>query len=66
MFRERGREGERKGKKSQCVVDSHTPPLWGTWPATQACAPTENQTGDPLLHSLVLNPLSHTSHGTFH
>ena len=38
------------------------PPL-GTWPATQACALTRNQTGDPLLHSPVLNPLSHTSQG---
>ena len=34
-----------------------------TWPTTQACALTGNQTGDPLLHSLVLNPLSHTSQG---
>ena len=26
IFRERGREGERGGKKHQCVVASHTPP----------------------------------------
>ena len=37
--------------------------LLGTWPATQACALTGNQTGDPLLHSPALNPLSHTSQG---
>ena len=38
-------------------------PLLGTWPATQASALTGNQTCDPLLHRLVLNPLSHTSQG---
>ena len=37
IFRQRRREGERKGGKPQCVVASHTPPL-GTWTATQACA----------------------------
>ena len=37
--------------------------LLGTWPATQACALVGNQTGDPLFHSPVLNPLSHTSQG---
>ena len=26
IFRERGRKGERKGKKHQCVAASHTPP----------------------------------------
>ena len=38
-------------------------PLLGTWPATQACALAGNQTGDPLVLRLVLNPLSHTSQG---
>ena len=38
----------------------------GTWPKTQACALTGNQTGDPLLRSPVLNPLSHTGQGTPH
>ena len=42
-----------------------TLPQLGTWPATQACALTGNQTGDPLVHRLVLNPLSHTSWGQF-
>ena len=32
-----------------------------TWPATQACAPTGNQTGDPSVHRLALNLLSRTS-----
>ena len=36
----------------------------GTWPATQACAPTGNRTGSNLLVCRpVLNPLSHTSQG---
>ena len=35
--------------------------LLGTWPATQACALTGNQTSDPLIHRLALNLLSHTS-----
>ena len=42
-------------------------PLLGTWPATQACALTENQTGNrtgnPLVHRPALKPLSHTSQG---
>ena len=41
IFRERKREGGRKGEKHQCVVDSHvTRP--GTWPTTKACALTGN------------------------
>ena len=64
IFRERGREREREREKHQCVVASHTPPTGGTtWVATQACAMTGNRTGDPLVHGLVLNPLSHTSQG---
>ena len=35
----------------------------GTWPETQACALTRNQTGDPLVCRPVLNPLNHTSQG---
>ena len=38
-------------------------PLQGTWPATQACALTRNQTCDPLVHRPMLNPLSYTSQG---
>ena len=38
-------------------------PLLGTWPITQACALTGNGTGDPLVCSPQLNPLSHTSQG---
>ena len=37
--------------------------LLGTWPATQACALTGNRISAPLVHSLALHPLSHTSQG---
>ena len=40
-----------------------TPPQLGTWPTTQACALTGNQTSNLLVHRPVLNPLSHTSQG---
>ena len=36
-------------------------PQPGSWPTTQACALTGNQTGDLSFHRTVLNPLSHTS-----
>ena len=62
IFRQSGREGEREEEKHQCVVASHVPQL-GIWPATQACALTGNQTGNPLVRRPVLNPLSHTSQG---
>ena len=56
-------EGRKRGREtSMCGCLSHTP-LLRTWPATQACALTGNRTGDPLVHRLVLNPLSHTSQG---
>ena len=29
IFRQRGMEVEREGKKSQCVIASHVPPYWG-------------------------------------
>ena len=59
-----GREGEREGERHQCVVASCEPPTWDlTWSATQTCALTGNQTSDPLVLRLVLNPLSHTSQG---
>ena len=47
-----------------CGCLLHAPRL-GTWPATQACVLTGNQTGDPLVCRSVLNPLSHTSQGYF-
>ena len=55
---------EKGGEKHQCVVASHAPPT-GDLAKTQACALTGNQTSDPLVHRLALNPLNHTSHGKF-
>ena len=42
-----------------------THPLLGTWPTTQACALTGNQTVNPLVYRLALNPLSYTNQGSF-
>ena len=42
-----------------------TCPQLGTWPPTQACALTGNQTSDPSVLRLAHNPLSHTSQGNF-
>ena len=39
-----------------------TCPQWGTWPATQACAPVGNWNGHLLICGAMPNPLSHTSH----
>ena len=38
-------------------------PQLGTWPITQACALTGNQTGNLSFHRPVLIPLRHTSQG---
>ena len=43
------RKREREGEKCQRMAASHTPPPPGTWPATQACALTGNQTSDPSV-----------------
>ena len=58
-----GREKERE--RNIKVWLSLTGPLLGTWPTTQACALTGNWTRDPLFCRLVLNPLSHTSQGSW-
>ena len=63
IFRELEREGKR-GEKHQCVFASCVPRPLGTWPATQACALTGNQTRDPLVRRTALNPLSHTNQGS--
>ena len=63
FYRERGMEGERE--RNIIVWLPLMCPLLGSWPATQACALTGNQTGDLLLCSLVLNPLSHPSQGKY-
>ena len=63
LLLERGREREREGEKHQCVVASWASPTGETRPATQACALTGNQTGNPLACRPALNPLRHTSQG---
>ena len=57
---------EKEGRKRERNINVWLPlmhPPFGTWPATQACALTENQTSNPLVHRLALNPLSYTSQG---
>ena len=61
LEREERREKERERNNSRLPL---THPLLGTWPATQACALTGNQTGDLLVRRLALNPLSHASRGS--
>ena len=61
LFLERGEGREKERKKNINVWLPLTCPLLGTWPVTQACALTGNQTGDPLAFWLALNPLSYTS-----
>ena len=62
ISRQRGMERGRRRESSMCGCLLHIPPP-GTRPATQACALTGNRTGDPFVHRLALNPLSHTSQG---
>ena len=52
------REGGRETSVCGCLLHA---PHWGPSPSSQACALTGNRTSDHLVHSLVLNPLSHTS-----
>ena len=63
LFLERREGREKKRERNINVWLPLKCPQVGTWPATQACALTGNQTGNPLVHSPVLNPLSHTSQG---
>ena len=63
LFLERGEGKEKERERNINVWVPLTCPLLGTWPTTQACALTGNQTSDLLVHKPVLNPLSHTSQG---
>ena len=59
-----GKGGRKRGREtSMCGCLLHTR-YSAPGPATQACALTGNRTGDPLLHRLALDPLSHTSWGS--
>ena len=60
LFLERG-----EGKEKERERNINQLPTPGTWPATQACAPTGNRTCDLLVHRPALNPLSHTNQGFF-
>ena len=64
LFLDRG-EGREKEERNISVWLPLTHLLLGTWLATQACALTGNQTGDPLVPKQVLNPLSHAAQGYF-
>ena len=64
IFRERGREEKEREISINVWLPLMCPQL-GTWPTAQACALTGNQTSDPLVCRLALNPLSHTSQGSF-
>ena len=58
--------GEGREKERERNINVWLPlscPLLGTWPTTQTCAQTGNQTGNPLVCRPALNPLSHTSQG---
>ena len=54
IFREEkaGRQSGRETSMCGCFLCA---PQLGTWPATQACALTENWTSDPLVCRLALN-----------
>ena len=57
------REGKRGSNINVQLPLAHPQP--GTWPTTRACALTGSWTSNPLVSKLALNPLSHTSQGTF-
>ena len=61
LDRRERREKERDRNINMWLLLMHL--LLGTWPATQACALTGNQTGDPLVCRPALNSLNHTSQG---
>ena len=69
LFLEKGSEGEREGEKHPCERKTaiscllYTPEPQ-TKPTSQACTLTGNRTFNLLLYGTVLNPLSHTSHGS--
>ena len=60
---QRGKGREKERERNIDVWLPLTCPLLGIWPATQACALTGNQSGDPLIHRRALNPLRHTYQG---
>ena len=65
LFLERGEGREKEREKNVNVWLPLTSPQLGTWPTTEACALTGNWTGNPLVCKPALNPLSHTSQGSW-
>ena len=63
LFSERRDRREKERERNINVWLPLVHSLLGTWPATQACALTGDQTCDPSVHRRTLNPLSHTSQG---
>ena len=57
LILDRGEGREKERERNSSVWLPLTLPLLGTWPTTQAYALTGNQTRDPLVYRLVLNPL---------
>ena len=55
---------EKRGRKRKRNINMWLPLMCSPLETrAQACALTGNQTGDPLVHRLALNPLSHSSQG---
>ena len=63
IFRERGREGEKRREGTLMCGYLLCTPYRGPGPQPQARALTGNRTGDPLVCRPVLKPLSHSSQG---
>ena len=64
LFLETGEGKEKERERNINVWLPLTHPILGTWPTTQACAPTRTWTGDPLVHRPALSPLRHTKQGS--
>ena len=63
LFLERREGKEKERERNINVLLPLTCSHLGTWPATQACALTGNQTSDPLVCRPTLNPPSYISQG---
>ena len=62
IFRERGREGEKKGEKYQCMVASYVPPI-GDLACSPGMCPDWESNWRPVGSLPVFSPLSYTSPG---
>ena len=65
LFLERGEGREKQRKRNISMSLPVVCPRLGPWPATQACALTENGTNDPFFCRPALNSLSHTIQVSF-